>query len=61
MEMRMVPTRANGRPAVATYLRHDGRFHAFGLNALLVVDGRVAEVTTFVPAVFGAFGLPDVL
>ena len=61
MELRMVPARANGRPAVATYLRHDGTFHAFGLNALLVVDGRVAEVTTFAPGVFGRFGLPDVL
>jgi RNA polymerase sigma-70 factor (ECF subfamily) len=61
MELRMVPVRANGRPAVATYLRHDGRFHAFGLNVLHVVDGRVAEVTTFVPAVFAAFGLAATL
>ncbi len=57
MELRMVPVRANGGPAVATYVRHDGRFHALGLNTLLVVDGRVAEVTTFVPAVFASFGL----
>ncbi|VVJ23064.1 Uncharacterised protein [Amycolatopsis camponoti] len=61
MELRLLPVRANGGPAVATYLRHDGRFRAFGLNALRVVDGQVAEVTTFVPAVFGAFGLPEVL
>ncbi|WP_460438576.1 hypothetical protein [Amycolatopsis stemonae] len=25
--------------AMATYLRHDGRFPAFGVNALEVVDG----------------------
>ncbi|WP_410666776.1 RNA polymerase subunit sigma-70 [Amycolatopsis sp. cmx-4-68] len=59
--LRMVPTRANGGPAVATYFRHDGRYRAFGLNALLIVAGKVAEVTTFAPTVFGAFGLPDVL
>jgi RNA polymerase sigma-70 factor (ECF subfamily) len=61
MELRMVPTRANGRPAVATYLHHDGAFRAFGLNTLLVANGEIAEVTTFVPGVFEAFGLPDVL
>lgn len=61
MELHMVPTRANGGPAVATYVRHDGRFHAFGLNTLLIADGRVAEVTTFVPAVFERFGLPMTL
>jgi RNA polymerase sigma-70 factor (TIGR02960 family) len=61
MELRMVPVQANGGPAVATYLRFDGEFRAFGLNALRIVDGQVAEVTTFVPAVFAAFGLPAVL
>ncbi|SFW57391.1 RNA polymerase subunit sigma-70 [Amycolatopsis australiensis] len=60
MELSMIPTRANGVPAVATYLRHDGRFHAFALNVLRVADGQVAEVTTFAPAVFPAFGLPPV-
>lgn len=61
MELRMLPTRANGGPAVATYLRHDGRFRAFGLNALSIGGDRVTEVTTFVPSVFPAFGLPDAL
>lgn len=61
MELRMREVRANGGPAVATYLRHDGAFRAFGLNTLLVVDGSVAEVTTFVPGAFKAFGLPEVL
>ncbi|GLY35987.1 RNA polymerase sigma factor [Amycolatopsis sp. NBRC 101858] len=61
MELRMLPVRANGGPAVATYLCHDGRFRAFGLNTLSIAGGQVAEVTTFVPAVFGAFGLPEVL
>lgn len=61
MELRMLPVQANGGPAVATYLCYDGEFRAFGLNALRIIDGQVAEVTTFVPAVFGAFGLPAVL
>jgi RNA polymerase sigma-70 factor (ECF subfamily) len=61
MELRMRAVRANGGPAVATYLRHDGAFRPFGLNTLLIVDGEVAEVTTFVPDVFAAFGLPEVL
>ncbi|WP_284747352.1 hypothetical protein [Amycolatopsis sp. RTGN1] len=43
----------NGGPAVATYLCHDGRFRAFGLDALSIDGGQVAEVTTF--------GLPEVL
>ena len=58
LEFRMVETQANGHPAVATYLKWDGVFHAFALNALLIVDGKVAEVTNFVPAVFPAFDLP---
>ncbi|MBE1500091.1 RNA polymerase sigma-70 factor (ECF subfamily) [Amycolatopsis lexingtonensis] len=61
MELRMVPVRANGGPAVATYLRHDGRFHAFGLNVLSIGGGRVTEVTTFAAGVFGKFGQPLVL
>ena len=58
LEFRMVETQANGHPAVATYIKWDGVFHAFVLNALLIVDGKVAEVTNFVPAVFPAFDLP---
>ncbi|MCR6481227.1 RNA polymerase subunit sigma-70 [Amycolatopsis sp. OK19-0408] len=58
MELLMVPAHANGGPAVATYLRHDGEFHAFGLNTLSIVAGQVAEVTTFGSAVFDRFGLP---
>jgi RNA polymerase sigma-70 factor (ECF subfamily) len=61
LEFRMLETRANGHPAVATYVKWDGRFRAFALDALVIVDGEVAEVTNFVPAVFGSFGLPEVL
>ena len=58
LEFRMVETQANGHPAVATYIKWDNVFHAFALDALVIVDGKVAEVTNFVPAVFPAFDLP---
>ena len=61
LAFRMVATRANGHPAVATYIRWDGRFRAFALDALVIVEGKVAEVINFVPAVFASFDLPDVL
>ncbi|MFI5607285.1 RNA polymerase subunit sigma-70 [Amycolatopsis sp. NPDC051903] len=53
----LVPTRANGLPALATSLRADGVLHPFGLNTLRIADGRVAEVTTFSADVFPLFGL----
>ncbi|GAA4539245.1 RNA polymerase subunit sigma-70 [Amycolatopsis samaneae] len=54
-------TRANGQPAVATYIRWPsagGRFEPFALDVLSIVEGKVAEVVNFVPAVFPSFGLP---
>jgi RNA polymerase sigma-70 factor (ECF subfamily) len=55
---RMVPTRANGRPAVASYV--DGK--AFAIGVVRIADGRIAEITAFHdPDLFGAFGLPDKL
>ncbi|MBB5789391.1 RNA polymerase subunit sigma-70 [Jiangella mangrovi] len=58
--LRLVPTTANGRPAVATYVRAPGspRFSAFALAVLTVVDGLIGEVQAFTPDVFPAFGLP---
>ncbi|MEC3980150.1 RNA polymerase subunit sigma-70 [Amycolatopsis sp. H20-H5] len=64
LAFRMLPTRANGHPAVATYIKwpsESGEFAAFTLNALLVVEGKIAEVVNFVPAVFESFGLPKTL
>jgi RNA polymerase sigma-70 factor, ECF subfamily len=53
---RMVPTRANGRPAIASYV--DGK--AFAIGVLRIDDGRIAEIHAFHdPGLFPAFGLPD--
>jgi RNA polymerase sigma-70 factor (TIGR02960 family) len=62
-EWRLVPTAANRHPAAASYLRAPGddTFRAFKLDVLRVVDGRIAELTTFGSDRFAAFGLPDVL
>jgi RNA polymerase sigma-70 factor (ECF subfamily) len=62
-DWRLLPTRANRMPAAASYLREwgGGEFRAFKLDVLRVVDGRIAEITTFGAALFAAFGLPPVL
>ena len=60
---RLVPTRANRMPAAASYLRAPGEteFRAFKLDVLRVVDGGIAEITTFDASLFAAFGLEPVL
>jgi RNA polymerase sigma-70 factor (ECF subfamily) len=60
---RLVPTRANRMPTAASYLRRPGdtEFRAFKFDVLRVQDGKIAEVTTFGEALFGAFGLPQTL
>nr|WP_269476268.1 sigma-70 family RNA polymerase sigma factor [Phytohabitans suffuscus] len=58
---RMVPTAANGMPAVAAYLRAPGddAYKAFALGVLRVEDGRIAEMSAFHdPGLFAAFALP---
>jgi RNA polymerase sigma-70 factor (ECF subfamily) len=59
-EWRLVPTRANRHPAAASYLRRPGEttWIAFKVDVLRVVDGKIAEITTFDHALFEAFGLP---
>jgi RNA polymerase sigma-70 factor (ECF subfamily) len=61
--LRCVLTRANTQPAVACYLRRPGEseYRALALDVLRIEDGAVAEVTTFAPDVFPAFGLPPTL
>jgi RNA polymerase sigma-70 factor (ECF subfamily) len=45
---RMVPTRANGQPALVAYQRAgDGRYEAYGIQVLTVVGGRIARITSF--------------
>jgi RNA polymerase sigma-70 factor (ECF subfamily) len=59
-EWRVLPTSANRMPAAACYLREPGgtEFRAFKIDVLRLVDGKVAEVTTFDAKLFGQFGLP---
>jgi RNA polymerase sigma-70 factor (ECF subfamily) len=61
---RLVPTRANGQPALACYLRdpHAPIARAYGLMVLTLRGGRVAAITGFPDtSVFAAFGLPRTL
>jgi RNA polymerase sigma-70 factor, ECF subfamily len=74
--LRLVPTRANGQPAAAVYLRRpgDSTYRGLGIDVLRVEDGKVVEVTSFscqplgprfsddeVPDLLAAFGLPRTL
>jgi RNA polymerase sigma-70 factor (ECF subfamily) len=61
-EFRLVPTRANRMPALANYLKapDDTEFRALALDLLRVVDGALAEITTFEPHLFVHFGLPEI-
>ena len=58
--LRCVTTRANGLPAVAAYVRREGEpaWSAMAIDLLRVEEGSIAEVITFGPDVFPAFGLP---
>ncbi len=62
-EWRLVPTSANRMPTAASYLRRPGDtvFRAFKFDVLRISDGRIAEITTFRPELFPAFGLPPTL
>jgi RNA polymerase sigma-70 factor (TIGR02960 family) len=57
----LLATPANRQPAAASYLCRPGDklFRAFKLDVLRVVDGQVAENTTFDARLFPAFGLPE--
>jgi RNA polymerase sigma-70 factor (TIGR02960 family) len=61
---RLVPTRANGQPAFACYLRdpHAPIARAYGLMVLTLRDDRVTAITGFPDTgVFRPFGLPRTL
>jgi len=58
---RMLPSRANGRPAVGTYrrARGDSMYRPFAITVLWLAEGRIAELTSFHEVgMFTAFGLP---
>jgi hypothetical protein len=50
-------------PAAASYLQAwgDTQFRAFKIDVVRLVEGRVAEVTTFGSGMFPRFGLPATL
>ena len=60
---RVVPTRANGQPALGTYLAdpHTGVFRAYGLLVVTIADDRITAVTGFGASVLPRFGLPRTL
>jgi RNA polymerase sigma-70 factor (TIGR02960 family) len=60
---RHLPVHANGQLAVAGYLQRPGTsvFRAQLIDVLRVEQGQIAEITTFEPHLFAAFGLPMTL
>jgi RNA polymerase sigma-70 factor (ECF subfamily) len=62
-DWRLLPTVANRMPTAASYLRQTGDtiHRAYKFDVLRIVDGRIAEITTFGPELFPAFGLPTTL
>ena len=60
---RMLPTRANGQPAVVVYVkRPDHTFRAYGVQVLAVQGSRVRRISSFNDATLvTAFGFPDTL
>ena len=55
----LVPTRANGQPAVGAYvLAPDGRWHAAGLFVLRLAGEAICAMTRFENTVLPWFGLP---
>jgi RNA polymerase sigma-70 factor (ECF subfamily) len=61
---RLLPTRANGSPAFAFYLRDaaTGIHRLAGLMVLGVVDDQIAQIVAFLdPASFSSFALPPTL
>jgi RNA polymerase sigma-70 factor (TIGR02960 family) len=62
-DWRLVPTGVNRMPAAGSYLRRhgDSTYRAFKLDVLRVEGDRIAEITTFGPALFDVLGLPPTL
>jgi RNA polymerase sigma-70 factor (TIGR02960 family) len=56
---RLVPTRANGQPAFASYVRSaDGLFHGTGLFVLTLAGNQICALTRFENTTLSSFGLP---
>lgn len=63
VSLRLVPTWANTQPAAGVYFWdvRDALWRPFGLDVLDIKDGKIREISAFVPEVFATFGLPQVL
>jgi RNA polymerase sigma-70 factor, ECF subfamily len=62
-DWRLVPTRANGQPAAANYVRAWGeaQYRATTLDVLKFDHGTLVEITTFGANMFPVFDLPSTL
>jgi RNA polymerase sigma-70 factor (ECF subfamily) len=62
-QYRLVPTRANGQPAFAVYLRDpvNGVTRAFGLMVATLTGDRISVITRFDNSAMTHFGLPRIL
>lgn len=61
-DLRFMPTRANGQPAVGMYLRKGDSYEAFQFQVLRAREGRIDDVVGwFDPHLFRLAGLPTVL
>jgi RNA polymerase sigma-70 factor (ECF subfamily) len=56
----MIPTAANGQPALAAYMRdRDGVYRAHAIQVLTIAASRITRVTSFNdPGLLATFGLP---
>jgi RNA polymerase sigma-70 factor (ECF subfamily) len=61
--IRLVPTEANGQPAVAAYLEAEGAFAAYGVMVLALDGDTITAITGFAgcPELLPEFGLPPTL
>ena len=61
-DFRLIPTAANGQPALAAYLRDDDGVHrAHGIQVLTIDGPSIAQIVSFNDArLLPAFGLPPV-
>ena len=57
-QWRLVPSHANGQPAVVAHLRAaDGRYEPYGVQVLTLIGTRIARITSFNdPALVPTFG-----
>ncbi len=62
-EWRLMAAWANRQPAAVSYLRRpgDSEYRAYKIDVLRLRDGKIAEITTFMPTLVEKFGLPPIL